>query len=801
MTEDKRTGSGIDKEAYRKSLLSGFADAHEILEEAGLAEEVLPTGVIAELENTGLVSKDEEYVGDSYVLPEKPRESHVKIRNKKLQKRIESRIGKTHAKNLFEQVADTDIEVLRGNIKDTPFIAVTPQRKQQEAENVEYLYAGGEITREHWIPYRGNNKFELEAGFVKWVDSWFPRGFSHAINYNKFNLYCQQADDWFNKGYDISNCFTEEEQVDFVKAEKNRFKENSLYYVYKHGRLKDGSFDGGRRRIEPYKAQKLLLYLLDCELSYAIGKMRQLGITSILGMGAACKTMYRQEWFTKYICENDEKTRDVFEDKIKYPISQTPIYLTPSSYSDQERQLKFGRKDVKGRTEGSNSKITVVPPSPTAVNSGSPQLVLIDEIGNIPVLTKMVNEARPTMFWLNPETGKIEMKRQLVMWGTGGEMKTDSFETEFRSAMTNWKNRNFEYGVIPVFLDAFCKPGVEGKFYESEKRNAYSKTGADREKTIAQFHAAYPVHIDDMFIRSIETLIPIATCNEHLKRIWSLPDNQRAVYGRFEPVFDYNAPTSDVGGNDWPYKIVGTFFVPMSEEEGERPVIMFSDVERNWRNRYFQGTDPINTESGHSRFASAIWDNEWKTVSCQVNFRVTNFIECYQQSLLMGLYYDPHSFHGVPELIEYNIGQDYISFRERKGFDKNLIYNKQLNPMMHVDGSRIGISNKAHTKGRIVGKMKELYMLHGESIYIEETFEQLKTFVQKSTTTGVKWQAEDLRKHYDDVLFSQTYAFMASKVYEEMGKFPIQEDEYRVSRKMKSRLERDAYGNLRRVIY
>lgn len=165
----------------------------------------------------------------------------------------------------------------------------------------------------------------------------------------------------------------------------------------------------------------------------------------------------------------------------------------------------------------------------------------------------------------------------------------------------------------------------------------------------------------------------------------------------------------------------------------------------------------------------------------------------------MGLYYDKKDWKGVPELIEYNIGADYIGFRERKGFDKNVIFNKELNPMMHIDGARVGISNKAATKGKIINKMTELYNNYADNIFIEETFEQLKTFVEKPTPNGgVKWQAENLKKHYDDILFSQTYAYMASQLYASSSRYPQFTDE-NAPRSVKTTFSRDAYGNLRRV--
>jgi hypothetical protein len=787
----------VDSSEYRKASIENFSDVHDILNSAGIADEVMHPSILSELEKEGVIDKDEAYRGEEYsgIPSEKP--SIKKARQKALLNRLSKKISTVHAKTLFEQVADNHIEVVRGKFGTNPEIIVTPERKAQEVDNTERLYSGGKITIDDWIPYKNGNVFDLDPEFVKWVDSWFPRGFSHAIFYNKFFLYCQQAEDWYEAGYDISNCENRHEQIDFVKQEKKRFEENSLYYTYKYGRLKDGSFKGGRRRIEPYEAQKLLLYLMDCGLSAIVGKMRQLGITSIIGIGAGCKTMYRSEWFTKYICEDDTKTRSVFEDKIKYPISQTPQYLVPSSFSDQERQLKFGTKEVKGRVGGANSKIEVVPPSATAINSGSPQFVLVDEIGNIPVLTAMINENRPTMFVLNPDTGNIEQRRQLFMWGTGGKMKTEGFEAEMAAALDNWKARNFEYGIIPVFLDAYCKPGVKGKFYESEKRNAYSKTGADRQTTIAQFHAAYPTHIEDMFIRNVETLVPIAVCNEHLDRINKLSEIQRPIKGRFVPIFDMSSPTPE---SDLPYAISGVYFEPMGESE-EPPITMMLEPKKNWKYRYYQGTDPINTETGHSKFASAIWDAEYDTIACQLNYRERDFYECYRQSLFMSLYYDTEGFDGCPELVESNIGQDYISYRERKKFDKNLIMNRQLNPMMHVNGAKVGISNKAHTRSKIIGKMKQLYDEYGSNIYIEDSFMQLKTFVEKPTATGgTKWVASDLKRHYDDVLFSQTYAKMAADLYQDLGFYPVDTSKT-PKNKIKSKLVRDAQGNLMREKY
>jgi hypothetical protein len=91
--------------------------------------------------------------------------------------------------------------------------------------------------------------------------------------------------------------------------------------------------------------------------------------------------------------------------------------MQPRVKSDSGTWFWLSDKARKGEKGYPNSRIDVVAPKQTAINGGSPQLVLIDEIGNIGILGAMLNEGRPTMFWNNPATGKFELKRQVIMWG------------------------------------------------------------------------------------------------------------------------------------------------------------------------------------------------------------------------------------------------------------------------------------------------------------------------------------------------------------------------------------------------
>jgi hypothetical protein len=56
-------------------------------------------------------------------------------------------------------------------------------------------------------------------------------------------------------------------------------------------------------------------------------------------------------------------------------------------------------------------------------------------------------------------------------------------------------------------------------------------------------------------------------------------------------------------------------------------------------------------------------------------------------------------------------------------------------------------------------------------------------------------RAEDLKRHFDDVLFSQTYAKMAADLYKDLGKYPV-DISHQSKAKVKMKLTRDAQGNL-----
>jgi len=155
-----------------------------------------------------------------------------------------------------------------------------------------------------------------------------------------------------------------------------------------------------------------------------------------------------------------------------------PFYIGIGS--DSKTTLSIHEKSNKnnGRTEGAHSRAEVCTPAIDAINGGSPQITLIDEIGLFDIFAGMMAEGRPTLYFYNDKTGEMEMRRQFFAWGTGGEMDKGgaAFESEFKAALEAWKERKFNHAVIPLFFDAWAREGMTQKILNSEKDFYYSNT-------------------------------------------------------------------------------------------------------------------------------------------------------------------------------------------------------------------------------------------------------------------------------------------------------------------------------------
>ena len=121
-----------------------------------------------------------------------------------------------------------------------------------------------------------------------------------------------------------------------------------------------------------------------------------------------------------------------------------------------------------------------------------------------------MREGRPALFKYNPNTGKMTMQQQFMAWGTGGEMDKGGsvFESEFKMCLKQWQEKNYEYGIIPLFFNAYARRGVTDKHINNERKAYLALEGTKKgEVAKVQFHQHYPITVDDMFLRKSRTCL------------------------------------------------------------------------------------------------------------------------------------------------------------------------------------------------------------------------------------------------------------------------------------------------------
>jgi hypothetical protein len=356
----------------------------------------------------------------------------------------------------------------------------------------------------------------------------------------------------------------------------------------------------------------------------------------------------------------------------------------------------------------------------------------------------------------------------IITHNTGGKMDKGKgeYEKEWYRILGLWESKQYDNGFIPLFFDWHCR--FDRIEYEKEKSWYYGaramKEDIDLETSKTQFHQHYPSNFKDMFLTTASTLVSREIIETGLDRCRIF--KPQPVYGYFEPVFnelDPMPPESDV-----PYRIVDAKFVAIDDKDDfqKASVCIFQKPEVGWENRYWQGTDPVAVETGRSKMASVIWDDHYKTVSAVMNFRRQHDHKyTFMQCLLLGLYYDTtdKNKEGIKELVESNIGTNYMDYKETKGFFSSLVFTAQL-PTKVSGGTRlVGIDNKGMRADAIIDFLTEVLRNYHDRIYISIIFEQLTTFVQELSKSGKEtWGPMNALLHFSDVLYALAYAYICS---------------------------------------
>jgi hypothetical protein len=676
------------------------------------------------------------------------------------------------------KIADEFISIIEGNGINSGRSLVEVVANDDVIQDLvnKTIHGGGkEIRKADWFP---KDRINHDKEFVAWIDS-INEGFQSMVRYKPFDLYCKQAEIWLSEDRSISDCTTEPDMESYIDSELFRCDENSYYFLDRYIHVKEGDLDDGYMQYRSAPVHKVIAFLFDCGYSFEMGKPRQIAATTTIGALSLKKLIFNQNFFIKFIAQDEAKVQEIFSHKVKYPFSELPVWMRPKVYNDTDNKISFKSKTEKGKIDGLNSELLIVPPSVGAINGGSPQLVLIDEAGYISMLGKMIKEARPTMYRKNTVTGALEMQRQIIIWGTGGEMDRagKAYEIEYMNTIKKWKERDFSYGIIPLFFDWTTRPGITKEFYESEKK-AYTIDGPEAEERMVQFRQAYPDCIEDMFLSSHKTIVPSTYINKNIKKINDMPHNQRPRYGYFEPIYDYSKPCGE--NSDTPYDIIGAEFIPTEVGDPRASAVMFIQNNRKYDHRFYQGTDPVSSDNGVSKMATSIWDHLYKTVACIVNYRESNHKNTYLQVYLAGLYYNttPNKKR-IRELVEGNVGQNYMDYVELKGDKHSVLYNTELIESLQGGGMNKGIDNHRGRNRIIINYLHELLVTYGDRIYIRDIWDQLRTFVVSMTDKGNEtWGSVDKRNYPDDVLFAVVYSYICAL---SVGREPVNIEEVKTS--------------------
>jgi hypothetical protein len=616
------------------------------------------------------------------------------------------------------------------------------------------------ITRSMWTPELLQTDYDPE--FYTWINA-INTGFQRYRHYSKHIAYVSQAQGWIAQNQYFDSSASEDVQIAYLVREVKRMKMNSLYALNKYAPVKK---EGGFGKYKSWAAQTVMLYLLDLGLSYMMGKARQIGATTTLGGATGIKCAFSKDMYCKFVAQRGDKSVEMFRDKIKYPIQGMPYDIVPSMSSDASAKMEFSVKLEKGRLTGSNSLFEIAAPSDDCINGGSPAITLLDEIGYMKNFSKILSEGRTTLYGYDEKTGMQRFMRQVIAWSTGGETDGDgqAMEMEYRACMEAWMDKDFTFQMVPLFLNVFSRKGYTIDLYNKEKAVAYrKKKEAGKRDPRTYFHQGAPITWEDMFTMSSETIIPAEDIRSEIKRIDNLTSKglMKCRYGFMQPVYDKNYPTNDE--SDVPYKIIDAVFIETKEEDGDTAVCIIHDFEAGWSDRYYAGTDPIFTATGTSKMSTAVWDKYLGDVAGYVNHRIEDYRYTYLQCFLLKIYYSNRvrgfKIDMIKDLIEFNVGGEYINYNKNKGYMASLTRNAKLPDILQIGSvEEVGINKKAQNAKYIVQRVENIALTKLGKLSDRLFYVQLSTFVRKATATTVRWEPNNTDYNQDDHIDAVNYA-------------------------------------------
>lgn len=634
-----------------------------------------------------------------------------------------------------------------------------------------------EIKSANWKPPSGDY---FDGDFRAFISSTHQR-FCDMVPYKPFFLYLQQKRRWDADSVTSDDYPPGYEREKFQLMELSRLRVNSMYFCDKYGYVKESGMGEKGRKYEATLAHAYILFLLDCGRCFLALKGRQMAFTSTVALWMVCRMITRPNYAIKFVAQDKDKTKEIFEDKVKHSFTALDPWLKPKVTNNRDEwfRVSFSADSDKGG-ETNSSGIRVVAPKADAVNGGSPDFVGMDEQAYTPLFRKMLKEGRPALRVMDPKTKKRHLSRACVAWTTGGEddRGNGEFEDEYRSVLGHWNNA-CNTGVhddffFPIFLDWTTIPGADVEEYERQKRAAAAGTAEGMaEKSIEErmiiFRQQWPSSIEDGFLSNVPTLIPLPTILKRLDGVDELQVKLRTQYnspiiqrGRFAPVFGSAAMPE---GSWYRKNVTGVQWVPSDDTDYNAPISIITGghPKKNWRNRHYQGTDPVQHDKGQSLQSSFIWDAHWGMPVAMCNGRYDDPNLMHEQVALMGMYYADEGQLFTPHLIENNMGTGYIDFVSSPFFERGksyLVPNLRLPEFLQGGGSDIGLRMTGRTKYEVVNILKSICNTHGHKVLFRSVWNQLQHFTQIQGGDVPKWKSSDPDKFPDDQLIALPLSYI-----------------------------------------
>lgn len=622
------------------------------------------------------------------------------------------------------------------------------------------------------------NPTSPDPDFVAWILS-ICKGWRERINYKPFDDYLAQCNDWIKQGNNPDNYpIGTKEWENSVNIEADRILENSLYYMKVYNYFVDASTEGGKRKTTTCPSQDVMCFLIDYGCSMLIAKARGIRSTSTFLPIAGIKSRTVKNISIQYVCSSEKKAERLFTEKVKMTTQSDPLWLRPSVGNDTKKSIEYYRKTQKGERFGMNSRLFIDAPSKDVVNAINPDIVLVDEAPSISIFSTLLQEARPALY-IHID-GERKQKKQFIGWGSSQvddeeqQQVSDDFEKEWKALYDNYKKGVYDDGMVPVFFDCWAIPDLKQEDYDREKRIAVSKK---READIVRNRKHFPTSPEDVFLRNIDTIIPFEDIQAQLDIIYKGIKSKELVLqrGYFNPVYDKSKPLPPESGS--PFKIIGAEFVPLDDTQINLSTVTIfqhpkngENNRENWINRYFQGTDPIKGASGHSKFASAIWDNAdikdgGRTLAAVLNCRHTTYRKDYEQAYCLHLYYsNPNQNHFIPELLEINDGSEYNNYCEMMNYGYNMLSNLELPDYfrpVNENTQFIGIRKTSNNAPKILRKTQDLMINYGSRIMHDDFWIQAKSYVRHQNAKNYQDSYKPADKYcFDDILDAATFAYI-----------------------------------------